>query len=64
MHRQLIDARNRFKGVLLISVDLEELLRLSDRIAVMYNGRIVGVVRPSETDEAELGALMLGVAAN
>jgi len=64
VHHQLIEARNRFKGVLLISVDLEELLRLSDRIAVMYNGRIVGVVRPSETDEAELGALMLGVAAN
>ena len=61
VHHQLIEARNRFKGVLLISVDLEELLRLSDRIAVMYNGRIVGVVRPSETDEAKLGTLMLGV---
>ena len=60
VHQQLIDARNRSKGILLISADLEELLNLSDRIAVMYNGRIAGVLRPSETDEAQLGALMLG----
>ncbi|MCZ6678108.1 MAG: ABC transporter ATP-binding protein [Candidatus Poribacteria bacterium] len=62
VHQQLIDARNRAKGVLLISADLEEIMHLSDRIAVMYGGRIVGVVCPSETDEAQLGALMLGSA--
>ncbi len=60
VHQQLIDARNRSKAILLISADLEELLSLSDRIAVMYNGRIAGILRPSETDEAQLGALMLG----
>ncbi len=60
VHQRLIDARNRSKGILLISADLEEVLNLSDRIAVMYGGRIVGVLRPSETDEAQLGALMLG----
>ena len=60
VHQQLIDARNRSKGILLISADLEELLILSDRIAVMYNGKIVGILQPSATDEAELGALMLG----
>lgn len=60
VHQQLIDARNRSKGILLISADLEELLTLSDRIAVMYNGKIVGMLPPSATDEAELGALMLG----
>ena len=60
VHQQLIDARNRSKAILLISADLEELLSLSDRIAVMYNGRIAGVLQPSETDEAQLGALMLG----
>lgn len=60
VHQQLIDARNRSKAILLISADLEELLRLSDRIVVMYNGRIAGLLVPSETDEAELGALMLG----
>ena len=60
VHQQLIDARNRSKAVLLISADLEELLSLSDRIAVMYNGQIAGILQPSETDEAALGALMLG----
>ena len=60
VHQQLIDARNRFKGILLISADLEELLSLSDRIAVMYNGQITGILQPSKTDEAQLGALMLG----
>ncbi len=60
VHQQLMDARNRSKAILLISADLEELLSLSDRIAVMYNGKIVGVLPPSRTDEAELGALMLG----
>ena len=47
-------------GVLLISADLDELLDLSARIAVMCDGRIVGIVRPSETDEKQLGAMMLG----
>ena len=60
VHQQLIDARNRSKAILLISADLEELLSLSTRIAVMYNGRIVSILQPSETDEARLGALMLG----
>ena len=62
VHQQLLAARARQAAILLISPDLSELLKLSDRIAVMYNGRITGVVRPSETDEAELGALMLGLA--
>ena len=60
VHQQLIDARNRSKGILLISADLEELLSLSDRIAVMYNGRITGILQPSETNESQLGELMLG----
>ena len=60
VHQQLIDARNRSKGILLISADLEELLSLSDQIAVMYNGRITGILQPSETDESQLGELMLG----
>ena len=60
VHQQLIDARNCSKAILLISADLEELLSLSDRIAVMYNGRITGILQPSETDESQLGELMLG----
>ena len=61
VHTRLIHARNRRKAVLLVSSELDELLHLSDRIAVMYNGKIVGVVKPEETNKQELGALMLGL---
>jgi ABC-type uncharacterized transport system ATPase subunit len=60
VHEQLLRARNYGKSVLLISPDLEELLSLSDRIAVMFNGQIVDIVETSQTRETELGALMLG----
>ena len=60
VHKQLIEARNQYRSVLLISADLDELLNLSDRVAVMYNGRITGILQPSETDAAQVGALMLG----
>ena len=61
VHRRLIHARNRAKAVLLVSSELDELLHLSDRIAVMYDGKIVGIVKPTETNKQELGALMLGL---
>lgn len=61
VHSRLIHARNRAKAVLLVSSELDELLHLSDRIAVMYDGKIVGVVKPAETNKRELGALMLGL---
>ena len=61
VHTRLIRARNRAKAVLLVSSELDELLHLSDRIAVMYNGKIVGIVKPEETNKQELGALMLGL---
>ena len=58
---RLIYARNRGKAVLLVSSELDELLHLSDRIAVMSDGKIVGTVTPTETNKQELGALMLGL---
>ncbi len=61
VHSRLIQARNRAKAVLLVSSELDELLHLSDRIAVMYDGKIVGIVNPAETNKQELGALMLGL---
>ena len=61
VHTRLIHARNRAKAILLVSSELDELLHLSDRIAVMYDGKIVGVVKPAETNKQELGALMLGL---
>lgn len=61
VHTRLIQARNRGKAVLLVSSELDELLLLSDRIAVMYNGRIAGIVNADDTNQQKLGALMLGL---
>jgi simple sugar transport system ATP-binding protein len=58
--RALLQARQRGAGVLLISEDLEELFLLSDRLVVLYGGRIVGRFRPEETDGYAVGRLMTG----
>ncbi len=60
IHQRLIQARDSGKAVLVVSADLEEVLNLADRIAVMYEGRIVGVLDPSEASEEKLGAMMTG----
>jgi simple sugar transport system ATP-binding protein len=59
----LADAARAGAGVLLISEDLDELLALADRIAVMYAGRIVGELDAGAADKRELGLLMAGAAA-
>lgn len=61
VHERLLQARNRGKAVLLVSSELDELFQLCDRIAVMYNGKIVGMVNPENSNQQELGALMLGL---
>ncbi|WP_289042643.1 ABC transporter ATP-binding protein [uncultured Aliiroseovarius sp.] len=61
IHRQIIDLRDQGKAVLLVSVELEEILSLSDRIAVMFDGHIMGERLPDQTDERELGLMMAGV---
>jgi simple sugar transport system ATP-binding protein len=60
----LIDARARGAGILLISEDLDELFALSNRIIVMYAGRIVGSFKPEETNLYEVGLLMTGSKVN
>jgi len=57
---KLVEMRNHGCAVLLISADLDEIWALSDRIAVMYEGRIVAVKDPEKTSESELGLLMAG----
>ena len=59
IHRRLIELRDTGKAVLLISAELEEIRSLSDRIAAMYEGKIVDVVSPEATEE-QLGILMTG----
>ena len=59
VHRRLIEERDEGRAILLISFELEEVLSLSDRILVIYEGRIVGEFPPTVTNE-ELGVAMLG----
>ena len=61
IHQQIVALRDKGKAILLVSVELEEILALSDRIAVMFDGQIMGERLPSETDEKELGLLMAGI---
>jgi general nucleoside transport system ATP-binding protein len=61
IHKQIIALRDRGKAILLVSVELDEVLSLSDRIAVMFDGQIMGERLPQNTDERELGLLMAGV---
>jgi simple sugar transport system ATP-binding protein len=56
----LVQARESGAGVMLISEDLDELFTLSDRLIVLYNGKIVGEFKPEETDIYEVGHLMTG----
>ena len=60
IHEQLVKEREKGRAVLLISFELEEILHVSDRIAVLYEGKIVGIRDPKETTEQELGFLMAG----
>jgi len=59
VHRRLIAERDEGRGILLVSLELEEILSLSDRILVIYEGRIVGEFSPEATEE-ELGLAMTG----
>jgi len=60
VHRQLIAQRDGGAAVLLISTELEEILQLSDRIAVLYEGKIMGIVDTQEADVKHLGLMMAG----
>jgi ABC-type uncharacterized transport system ATPase subunit len=62
IHEQIIEARDSGKSVLIISTELDEVLALADRIAVMYRGKIVGIV-DAKTSREKLGKMMAGIAA-
>jgi ABC-type uncharacterized transport system ATPase subunit len=62
VHRQIVNERNEGLGVLIVSSELDEVMALGDRIAVMHEGRITGVVDPSTSRET-IGLLMAGASA-
>ena len=57
----LVKLRNEDKAVLLVSADLDEVLQLSDRMAIMYEGQFVGIVKPEEVTEEQIGLMMGGI---
>ena len=61
IHKQLLAQRAAGKAILLISYELDEIMQLSDRIAVLHDGQISGEVLPEKTTDQELGLLMTGV---
>lgn len=60
VHKRLVEARNQGKAILLVSFELDELYSLSDRIAVMYEGRLMGEVDADHRDDQQLGLMMAG----
>ncbi len=60
VHKSLVDQRDRNKAVLLVSLELDEVMNVSDRIAVIYEGKIVGILDANEADENTLGLMMAG----
>ena len=61
IHKRLVEQRDSGKAVLLVSLELDEVLNVSDRIAVVNNGELIGIVNSSETDENEVGLMMAGI---
>ena len=62
IHRQIVNERDRGLAVLLVSSELDEVLSLADRVAVIYRGRIVAVIDAKDADRERVGLLMAGAA--
>jgi simple sugar transport system ATP-binding protein len=60
IHKRIVEARDSGVAVLLVSAELDEIMGLSDRIAVMYNGRIIAILPAKNADRNQLGLLMAG----
>jgi simple sugar transport system ATP-binding protein len=61
IHKRIVAARDQGMGVLLISAELDEILALSDRVAVMFKGKIIETLPISEVSRDRMGLLMAGV---
>jgi simple sugar transport system ATP-binding protein len=61
IHKQIVSMRDAGTAVLLVSTELDEILSLSDRIAVMYAGSVVGTLDAADADRESIGLLMAGI---
>jgi simple sugar transport system ATP-binding protein len=62
IHRQIVDQRDKGLAVLLVSSELDEVLSLSDRVAVIYRGKVVALLEGDSIDRDRIGLLMAGAA--
>ena len=60
VHKYIVEQRNKGRAVLLVSFELDEIMSLSDRIEVIFDGQIIGSVNGRDADEKELGFMMAG----
>ena len=61
IHQSILDLQNEGKSILLVSSELSEIMTLSDRVLVMYKGKIIGEVMTKDTTREEIGFLMMGI---
>lgn len=61
IHKRLVEQRDKGKAVLLVSLELDEVLNVSDRIAIVNGGELIGIVKANETNENKIGLMMAGV---
>jgi simple sugar transport system ATP-binding protein len=61
IHKTIVGMRDEGGGVLLVSAELDEIMSLADRIAVMYRGQILGILPAAEATREQLGLLMAGI---
>lgn len=61
IHKRIVEQRDNGKAVMLISLELDEIMNLCDRIAVINNGELVGIVKSKDTNENEIGLMMAGI---
>ncbi len=61
IHRRLVEQRDQGKAVLLVSLELDEILNIADRVAIVCRGELIGIVDVANTDENEIGLMMTGV---
>ena len=61
IHKRLVEQRDKGKAILLVSLELDEILNLSDRIAIVNSGELVDIVNAAQTNENEIGLMMAGV---